>query len=119
MRKKRNALKKILPIIILMIVILVGVVKVNIINTRRLSPLGNGIKNYEIANKKFGKDFSNFINDKCDVKIYCEEGKDILIKFEDEDFTIKNISKVANQFEKKVESTIRILKGFSQNLIKF
>jgi len=88
-KKNRYILKKILPSIIILIAVFSGLIKVNIINTKALSPLGNGNKNYEIVSEQFGDDFSRFIKDNCLLKIYCNEGKEILVKIYNSDFKVK------------------------------
>ena len=72
-------MKKILaPLLcaIVFICALIGLVKVNIINTQILSPLGNTDSNFDIVSKEFGEDFTEFIKDKSPIKIYIGEKGD-------------------------------------------
>ena len=61
--------KGIIPTI-LFIMVMIGCIIVNIKNTEALSPFGNTIDNYQIVTKEFGEDFSEFIKDKANIKIY-------------------------------------------------
>lgn len=62
---------------IISIFIIISVIKINIINTEILSPVGNFQDNFNKINEEFGDDFSEFIMDKSPVKIYLgEEGDD-------------------------------------------
>lgn len=59
----------------ILIFIIISVIKINIINTEILSPVGNFEDNFNKINEEFGKDFSEFIMDKSPMKIYLgEEG---------------------------------------------
>lgn len=55
------------------IFIIISVIKINIINTEILSPVGNFQDNFNKINEEFGDDFSEFIMDKSPVKIYLGE----------------------------------------------
>ena len=59
-----------------MILLIVGFVKINIINTESLSPLGNTDDNFKVVSEEFGEDFQEFIKDNSTVKIYVGEKKD-------------------------------------------
>ena len=74
--------------------ICIGLIKINIINTKALSPLGRTNDNYEMIKEEFGEEFSNFIKDNAQVKIYTEEGKETLVKIGNQDFRIKDESKL-------------------------
>ena len=80
MRKKK--VFKTIFLIVLFCVTLIGLIKVNILNTKALSPLGNTNDNYKLVSEEFGEDFSNFIQDKSPVKIYVEEDEETIIKSE-------------------------------------
>lgn len=85
-------LRIVLPILLILFVILIGVIKIDIINTKALSPLGNTNENYELVSEEFGEDFSNFIKDDAFLKIYKESEEDILVRLGDNDFKVKNES---------------------------
>ncbi|WP_297427167.1 hypothetical protein [Clostridium sp.] len=89
---KGYVLKKVLPTLLLLSCILVGVIKIDIINTKALSPLGNTSKNYKLVSEEFGEDFSNFIKDNSFLKIYKESDKDILVRLGNEEFKISSES---------------------------
>lgn len=67
--------KYIIPIILLVFVI-IGAIKINIVNTKSLSPLGNSDDNFNLVSQEFGEDFQEFIMDKSQVKIYTGEEND-------------------------------------------
>lgn len=103
---KRYILKKILPLFLIFFCIIVGLIKIDIINTKALSPLGNTNENYKLVSKEFGKDFSNFIKDNSFLKIYKEQEKDVLVRLGNSDFKIQNES----SFIKKIEELIEKIK---------
>lgn len=68
-------MKKYLIFCVIAIFIIISVIKINIINTEILSPVGNFQDNFNKINEEFAEDFSEFIMDKSPVKIYLgEEG---------------------------------------------
>ena len=68
-------IKNFLIPILAVILLLIGCIKINIINTETLSPVGNFQDNFNKINEEFGEDFSEFIMDKSPMKIYLgEEG---------------------------------------------
>lgn len=73
-----------------------GLIKINIINTKALSPLGTATRNYEIVSEEFGEDFSNFINDKSYIKIYDDDSTETMVKIGDNDYIINDESKVVS-----------------------
>lgn len=95
--------KKVLPAFLILFFVLVGIIKVDVINTKALSPLGNTNENYNIVSEKFGEDFSNFIKDNSFLKIYKESEKDILVRLGDSNFKIKNES----VFIKKIKEILK------------
>jgi hypothetical protein len=98
--------KKILPLFLILFFILIGIIKIDMINTKALSPLGNTTENYKIVSDEFGEDFSNFIKDNSFLKIYKESEKDILVKVGEYDFRINNQS----IFTKKIEELFQKIK---------
>ena len=58
------------------ILLIIGFVKINIINTESLSPLGNTNDNFKVVSEEFGEDFQEFIKDKSMVKNYVGEKND-------------------------------------------
>ncbi|AWK50982.1 hypothetical protein DIC82_08090 [Clostridium beijerinckii] len=99
--------KKVLPAFLILFFVLLGIIKVDVINTKALSPLGNTNENYELVSEKFGEDFSNFIKDNSFLKIYKESEKDILVRLGENNFKIKNESVFINKIEeilKKIHS---------------
>ena len=69
-------LKKGIVHIILFSMVIVGCIIVNIKNTEALSPFGNTLNNYQIITEEFGEDFSEFIKDNANIKIYLDKGED-------------------------------------------
>ena len=102
-----HILKKVLLLFLILFFLLVGIVKVDVINTKALSPLGNTTENYELVSEKFGKDFSNFIKDNSFLKIYKESEKDILVRLGDSNFKIKNESDFINKIEETLKNIHR------------
>ena len=115
--------KGIIPTI-LFIMVMIGCIIVNIKNTEALSPFGNTIDNYQIVTKEFGEDFSEFIKDNANIKVYLDKGEDTVqvqignkkIKLTKNNifiakiksigsFFIKQISKIENTLEKITENT--------------
>lgn len=62
--------------VVAVVLLIVGCVKINIINTEALSPLGNTDDNFKVVSEEFGGDFQEFIKDNSAVKIYIGEKKD-------------------------------------------
>lgn len=98
---KRYILRKALPAVFVLSFILAGIIKIDVINTKALSPLGNTNENYKLVSKEFGEEFSNFIKDNSFLKIYKETGNDILVrlgnsefKISDESIFIKKVQKI-------------------------
>lgn len=82
--------KIILGLSLFAIVIFLGFIKINIINTKALSPTGDGESNYELISQEFGEDFQEFIKDNSEVKIYPGEGsiENTIIRIKDKEFII-------------------------------
>ena len=59
--------------LISIILLIIGFVEVNIINTESLSPLGTTEDNFKVVSDEFGEDFQEFIMDKSPIKIYVGE----------------------------------------------
>ncbi len=95
-----------LPSVFILIFIFIGVIKIDLINTQALSPLGNTNENYKLVSDEFGEDFSNFIKDNSFLKIYEEDGKDILVRLGDSDFKIKEES----PYIKKIQEMFKNIK---------
>ena len=102
--RKKKVFKTIF-LIVLFCVTLIGLIKVNILNTKALSPLGNTNDNYKLVSEEFGEDFSNFIQDKSPVKIYVEEDEETMVRLGEKDFIIKSESNLIN-FAKGVFSKV-------------
>ena len=96
--------KKVLPAFLILFLVLFGIIKVDMINTKALSPLGNTTENYKLVSEKFGEDFSNFIKDNSFLKIYKESEKDILVRLGDSNFKIKNESNIINKIQEMLKN---------------
>ena len=105
--RKKKVFKTIF-LIVLFCVTLIGLINVNILNTKALSPLGNTNDNYKLVSEEFGEDFSNFIQDKSPVKIYVEEDEETMVRLGEKDFIIKSESNLIN-FAKGVFSKVEDL----------
>ena len=104
-RRNRYIFKEVIPIVFLLILIFAGILYINIINTKTLSPLGNTNQNYELVNEKFGKDFGNFIKDNSYLKIYNdEEDKDVIVRLGDKEFKISSESEIVHYIKNKIDT---------------
>lgn len=102
-KNKRYIFKKVIPIVALLIVIFAGIIYINIINTKTLSPLGNTKQNYELVSEKFGEDFDNFIKDNSYLKIYNdEEDEKVIVRLGDKEFTISSESEILQYIKSKI-----------------
>ncbi|MDS0524068.1 hypothetical protein NNC19_00170 [Clostridium sp. SHJSY1] len=100
--KKRIKLR-ILFVLLMIFLVTIGLTKVNIINTKALSPLDDTNENYKKVSEAFGEDFSNFIRDNASVKIYKDDSDEILVKVGEKDYKITKESSLINQAEKMVD----------------
>jgi hypothetical protein len=91
--------RKVLPVFFILVLVFIGIIKIDLINTQALSPLGNTNENYKLVSDEFGEDFSNFIKDNSFLKIYKEAGKEVLVRMGNSDFKINNES----NFIKKIQ----------------
>lgn len=120
-------LKKGIVPIILFIMVIVGCIMVNIKNTEALSPFGNTLNNYQIITEEFGEDFSEFIKDNANIKIYLDKGEDTAqvqignkkIKLTKNNKFIEKIKLIGSFFIKqisKIENTLgKITKNTKEN----
>lgn len=102
--KKRHLYIKIIPVIAVFCLALFNIIKINIINTRALSPLGTAEENYDMASSEFGGDFDNFIIDNSYIKIYPQKDGQVLLKIGNKDLLIKSKFKDVKAF---IESRIK------------
>lgn len=107
---KGYMLKKVIPSFIILFLAISGIIRVDMINTKALSPLGNTNENYKIVNEKFGEDFSKFIKDNSYLKIYKEPGKDILVRLGNDEFKIRNKSIFIEKIEEIFKDIYTFLK---------
>lgn len=104
--KRNKYLLGIFSVFILICAIL-NLVKINVINTKALSPVGNTDDNKKIVNSEFGDEFKSFIQDNSNVKIYEETNGEYLVTINDNKIRIKEESsllKGAKKVFSKVES---------------
>lgn len=82
--------KVLIGTIIFSLMVFIGSIQINIVNTKALSPVGNGEDNYELVKEEFGEDFEEFIRDDAEVKIYTSQLEDdsTIIKIEDKEFKV-------------------------------
>jgi hypothetical protein len=88
----RYILKKVLPVVFIVVCVFIGIIRIDVINTQALSPLGNTNENYKLVSDEFGEEFSNFIKDNSFLKIYNEAGQGVLVRLGNSDFIIKDQS---------------------------
>ena len=92
--------KVLIGTLIFFIIIILGIVQVNIINTKALSPVGNGDDNYELVKEEFGRDFEEFIKDDAEVKIYTPNDvvENTTIRIFNKEFIIDTNNKITEKF---------------------
>lgn len=103
--KLKKTFSKILILFILAFII-IGLIKVNIINSKALSPLVKDSEVYDLAEREIYDTYSSFINDDALIKIYNQDSNDILIKIGDKDYKINkeiNINEYTENILKKIE----------------
>lgn len=101
---KSYILRIISPIFLILFVILIGIIKIDIINTKALSPLGNTNENYELVSEEFGEDFSNFIKDDAFLKIYKESEDEMLVRLGNNDFKIQSESAFIDKIQEVIDN---------------
>ncbi|QSW21532.1 hypothetical protein J1C67_00630 [Clostridium gasigenes] len=101
---------------------IVGFIRINIINTKALSPIGNTEDNYALVSEEFGEDFTEFIKDNAEVKIYTGEGEeDASIRIKEKELRLKKENpfiKVVITAGTKIESAFLSGKAKIDNKIK-
>ena len=109
--------KVLIGTLIFLIIVVLGFIQINIINTKALSPVGNGEDNYELVKEEFGKDFEEFIKDDAEVKIYTpsDEIENTTIRIYDKEFIINMNNKLTEKF---YEVGGFLYKGFSSIIDK-
>lgn len=96
---------KILFMLFMLSFVIIGLGRINIINTKALAPLAETNENYEKIKEELGEEFSDFIKDSAQIKIYSEPSRDILVKAWDKNFTIRlgsDIKSVASNISGKI-----------------
>ena len=115
---KKYFIRKVIPALFILFFVMVGIIKVDIINTKCLSPLGNTKENYELISKEFGDDFSNFIKDNSFLKIYKEKDSNILIRLGNEDFKINDESTFFYNIKETFENIKNKINGAKSTMDK-
>ena len=84
--------------LISIILLIIGFVVVNIINTESFSPLGTTEDNFKVVSDEFGEDFQEFIMDKSPIKIYVGEKNDGMatVKFYNKYINLTNNNFIMN-----------------------
>ena len=92
--------KVLIGTLIFFIIVVLGFIQVNIINTKALSPIGNGEDNYELVKEEFGKDFEEFIKDDAEVKIYTpsDEIENTTVRIYSKEYIINMNNKITEKF---------------------
>lgn len=110
--KKNKYLLGIFSVFVLVFAIL-NLVKINIINTKALSPVGNTDDNKKIVNSEFGDEFKSFIQDNSNIKIYEETNGEYLVTINDNKIRIKEESSLL----KGTKKVLLKVKSITSNLI--
>ena len=84
--------------LISIILLIIGFVEVNIINTESLSPVGTTEDNFKVVSDEFGEDFQEFRMDKSPIKIYVGEKNDGMatVKFYNKYINLTNNNFIMN-----------------------
>lgn len=122
-------IKKYFVPLVAVILLIIGFVKINIVNTESLSPLGTTDDNFKVVSTEFGEDFQEFIMDKSPVKIYVGEKNDGLatvkvyvksINLSNNNFLINSIktlgSYISNTCSSLKDKIIKITKTKNENI---
>lgn len=98
-------IKILIPIIIFLIVVIIGVVKVNIINTKALSERNDEFQGMDLEKIKdeFGEEFSNFITDKSTFKIHEKNNENYIVEFNGEDYEVNGVLGLVRKAEISME----------------
>lgn len=116
--------KVLIGTLIFLIIVFMGFIQINIVNTKALSPIGNGNDNYELVKGEFGEDFEEFIKDNAEVKIYSknEENKNTIVRVEDKEFMINTnnavIQKIYDLGNKVYSNLIGIKNSIGEKIKK-
>ena len=102
--------------LISIILLIIGFVEVNIINTESLSPLGTTEDNFKVVSDEFGEDFQEFIMDKSPIKIYVGEKNDGMatVKFYNKYINLTNNNFIMN-FIKDLATYTNKVSGITKN----
>ena len=94
-------IKKYFVPLVAVILLIIGFVKINIVNTESLSPLGTTDDNFKVVSTEFGEDFQEFIMDKSPVKIYVGEKNDgrATVKVYDKSINLTNNNFLINSIK--------------------
>ena len=97
--------------LISIILLIIGFVEVNIINTESLSPLGTTEDNFKVVSDEFGEDFQEFIMDKSPIKIYVGEKNDGMatVKFYNKYINLTNNNFIMNFIKDLATYTIKLI----------
>ena len=102
------------------LIVLVGFIKVNIVNTKALSPIGNGEDNYQLVKEEFGEEFQEFIKDKSEIKIYTKSSNsdNMTIKALNKEYIVKTDNIVTRSFYNLGEIIYNNLDEITKNIKK-
>ncbi|AQM60222.1 hypothetical protein I3900191A7_20420 [Clostridium baratii] len=96
--------------IVISFITIVSLVNINMINTESLSPIGNTYDNFKLVSSEFGEDFTGFIQDNSNIKIY-EDNGEFIVSLNNKKIKIKEESKIINGIKSIILS---IGNGFSK-----
>lgn len=88
-------------LVLVSLIVISQLTRINIINTKALSPVGNTDDNKKLVNTEFGEDFNSFIQDNSNIKIYENENKKgYLVTINDKRIRIKEESYIVSLIKK-------------------
>ncbi|MBL4932981.1 MULTISPECIES: hypothetical protein [Clostridium] len=106
-------LRIILPLIIILITIFLGIIKINIINTKAFSEKNNNLQGVNFDNIKddFGKEFSNFILDKAILKIHQVDGGKYILEINGQEYKLKGNFNFVNSIKSNIDGAYEDIKN--------
>ena len=118
MRRKKRMRLIIFFLVVSSFLTIIGLVNINIINTKALSPIGNTYDNFKLVSSEFGEDFNGFIQDNSNVKIYEDEGE-YIVSVNDKKIKIKEESNLLNGIKSIFRNTLEAFSKLFSTIEEF
>ncbi|MEG0238187.1 MAG: hypothetical protein RR628_01100 [Clostridium sp.] len=118
MRRKKRMRLIILFLVVSSFLTIIGLININIINTKALSPIGNTYDNFKLVSSEFGEDFNGFIQDNSNVKIYEDEGE-YIVSVNDKKIKVKEESNLLNGIKNIFRNTFEAFSKLFSTIEEF